>query len=190
MRAILFIPATILLTAPAWAQRGVDEVVIPPAKITISPDHFAPGQQITIDVSFRQGIAFAPIAGFGCASPGQTGTTPCDDTRTLGINLWHDDAAGARATAALAGAGETWSPPQFYTLVTRSYPGITVPAVPVGDYLTVELVFVDRTLVTNGGVNVTTTEVPRVLGMRRFKWGCRPGKKQVPAKCGYKEVQT
>ena len=177
--------ALALVSSPVAAQRHLDKVVIPPATIVIAPTPFQPGDAVNIEVSFRQGLAFAPIEGLGCSGPTDTSATPCDGARTLGVSLWYDDAAGVRKPQPLGGAGADFTPPPFYTLVTRTFQQVSIPAVEPSAFLTIELVFVDKFVKVNGGIGLSVVEVPRVLGMRRFKWSCGAGK---AARCAYVEA--
>jgi hypothetical protein len=126
-RLLLFL-ALVVVTSSVAAQRDLDKVVIPPAKIVISPIPFQSESAVNIDVSFRQGLAFAPIGGLGCSGPTDTSATPCDGRRTLGVSLWQDDAAGVRKPQPLGGAGIDFSPPSFFTLVTPIVPANPHPS--------------------------------------------------------------
>jgi len=176
------------VATPAAAQPRLTEVVIGPAKLEISPLPLKPGAQITVQGSFHQGLTFAPIGQLGCSGPTDTSSSPCDGSKSLGVTLWRDSPSGVRSAQPVGGASIPFAPPAFYTVVNQAFSGISVPQIEPNEFLTVELIFFDKTVKVTGGIGLVAIDVPRVLGFRRFKWACRSLKKGVPPACRYVEV--
>jgi hypothetical protein len=188
MRPIAFLVAVMAAATTASAQPDLDEVEIGPAVLAISPTRFQPESSVTVRATFRQGLALTPIDGLGCFDPGATSSRACDGTRTLKITLWHDAANGIRAARDSGDVRIEFKPPAFFTRVDQTFAPLRAPRVSPNDYLTIELIFVDKGVEVEGGIRLIEKEFPRVLGFRRYKLTCRPPRRGTPESCSYVDV--
>jgi hypothetical protein len=188
MRAILSVLFLFIVGPTAAAPaKIITTVVIGPAKISIAPTPFKPGDQLTIHTTFHQGAAFAPIpAGLGCPTPGSSGPTGCDNSRSLGVAAWRESATLVRSTQPLDGVSVDFNPPPYYTVVDQTFSPFAAPSVEPGEYLVLEVIFYDKLLKPYGNIGLTAVDFPRVLGSKRFKWLCRAKNTQ----CRYVEVPS